>query len=92
MVARLEPAPARVKPGGAVWPQAGSAGMWGAMSDAVFFTVVGLLVAATIALALVWPQGLGQRSPGPFGHAVVSERLEGPAPVPAAPPPSRVAP
>ena len=23
---------------------------------------------AMIALALVWPQGLGARSPGPFGH------------------------
>jgi hypothetical protein len=50
------------------------------MSDAAFFAVVGLLAAAMIVLALVWPQGLGRRSPGPFGHAVVSENLQAPGP------------
>lgn len=43
------------------------------MSDGVFFALAGLLAAAMIGLALVWPQGLGTRSPGPFGHAPVSE-------------------
>ncbi|MBX7248325.1 MAG: hypothetical protein K1X35_04660 [Caulobacteraceae bacterium] len=33
----------------------------------------GLLIAAVlmIALAAVWPQGIGARSPAPFGHAVI---------------------
>lgn len=41
------------------------------LSDRWFFG--GLLVVAVlmIALAAVWPQGIGARSPGPFGHAVV---------------------
>ena len=43
------------------------------MSDALFFTVMGLLAAASIALALVWPQGLGARSPDPFGHQTAAE-------------------
>jgi len=37
------------------------------MSDGFFFTLAGLLAAAMIALALVWPQGLGRPSPWPFG-------------------------
>ncbi len=37
------------------------------MSDRVFFTLCALAAAALIALALVWPQGLGARSPGLFG-------------------------
>jgi hypothetical protein len=44
------------------------------MSDAVFFAVVGLVAAAMIALALVWPQGLGARSPDPFGHPPAAQR------------------
>jgi hypothetical protein len=43
------------------------------MSDAVFFAVLGLLCAGMIALALVWPQGLGARSPHPFGHQTAAE-------------------
>jgi len=43
------------------------------MSDAVFFALAGLVAAVVVALALVWPQGLGARSPGPFGHAVTME-------------------
>jgi hypothetical protein len=41
------------------------------LSDRWFFG--GLLAVAVlmIALAAVWPQGIGARSPGPFGHAVV---------------------
>ena len=62
------------------------------MSDAVFFALAGFLAAAMVALALVWPQGLGERSPAPFGHAVVSEQLEGPTPPPALPPAFAAAP
>ena len=60
------------------------------MSDAVFFATVGLLAAGAIALALVWPQGLGARSPAPFGHILESElaaRAAPPTPQPPPPPP-----
>jgi hypothetical protein len=36
--------------------------------DRFFYPVVALLVAALIALAMVYPQGQGARSPKPFGH------------------------
>ena len=32
---------------------------------------LGLAAAAAIVLSLAWPQGLGARSPAPFGHAPV---------------------
>jgi hypothetical protein len=51
------------------------------MGDRVFFMGLALLAAAMIALALVWPQGLGRRSPAPFGHALA------PLPPPASAPP-----
>ena len=41
------------------------------MSDRAYFSLIGLAAIAMIALAVVWPQGMGARSPGPFGHAVV---------------------
>jgi hypothetical protein len=53
------------------------------MSDRAYFSVLGLAAAAMIALALVWPQGMGARSPGPFGHAVThpaKTRASGPSP------------
>lgn len=37
------------------------------MRDRVFFPLMALLAAAMIALALVWPQGMGAPSPAPFG-------------------------
>ena len=40
------------------------------MSDRAYFSILGLAAAAMIALAVVWPQGMGARSPGPFGHPV----------------------
>jgi hypothetical protein len=43
------------------------------MSDRVLFPLMGLGAALMIALALVWPQGLGDRSPGPFGHTPVQQ-------------------
>ena len=49
------------------------------MSDRLYFSLMGLAAAAMIALALVWPQGMGARSPGPFGHEVVRP-VETPAP------------
>jgi hypothetical protein len=41
------------------------------MPDRVLFPLMGLSAVLMITLALVWPQGLGARSPGPFGHAPV---------------------
>jgi len=49
------------------------------MSDRLYFSLMGLAAAAMIALALVWPQAMGARSPGPFGHEVVRP-TETPAP------------
>ena len=39
------------------------------MFDRLYLPFLGLTALAAIALALVWPQGLGDRSPAPFGHA-----------------------
>jgi hypothetical protein len=36
--------------------------------DRFFFPLMALVVAALIGLALVFPQGEGERSPAPFGH------------------------
>jgi hypothetical protein len=38
------------------------------MLDRLFLPFLGLAAAAAIALGMVWPQGLGARSPAPFGH------------------------
>ncbi len=43
----------------------------GAMLDRLYLPILALGAAAAVALALVWPQGLGDRSPGPFGHEPV---------------------
>jgi hypothetical protein len=43
------------------------------MSDRVLFSLMGFAAVLMVALALIWPQGLGARSPGPFGHAPVEE-------------------
>jgi hypothetical protein len=40
------------------------------MSDRMFFAAAFLVAAAVIALAIVWPQGYGRRSPGVFGGPV----------------------
>jgi len=42
------------------------------MGDRWFYPLMALIMAGMIALSLVWPQGFGQRSPGPFGHARLS--------------------
>ena len=41
------------------------------MLDRLYLPFLALAAAAAIALALVWPQGLGDRSPAPFGHTPV---------------------
>jgi len=41
------------------------------MLHRLYLPLLGLATVAAIALALVWPQGLGDRSPEPFGHTPV---------------------
>ena len=38
------------------------------MLDRFYLPLLGLAAIGAVALALVWPQGLGDRSPAPFGH------------------------
>ncbi len=38
------------------------------MLDRLYLPLLGLAALAAIGLALVWPQGLGDRSPAPFGR------------------------
>ena len=38
------------------------------MLDRLYLPFLGIIAVAAIALALVWPQGLGDRSPPPCGH------------------------
>ncbi|ESQ80107.1 hypothetical protein [Asticcacaulis sp. YBE204] len=40
------------------------------MNDKVFYSVAALIALGMITLSLVWPQGLGVRSPAPFGHEI----------------------
>lgn len=41
------------------------------MLDRLYLPFLGLAAIAAVALAMVWPQGLGDRSPPPFGHTPV---------------------
>ena len=41
------------------------------MLDRFYMPLLALGAVAAIAVALVWPQGLGDRSPAPFGHEPV---------------------
>ncbi|WP_293899963.1 hypothetical protein [Phenylobacterium sp.] len=41
------------------------------MLDRFYLPLLGLAAIAAVAVALVWPQGLGDRSPAPFGHPPV---------------------
>ncbi len=43
------------------------------MSDRLFFLSLALAALALIAFAAVWPQGLGDRSPGFLGHTPVQQ-------------------
>jgi hypothetical protein len=46
------------------------------MLDRLYLPILALAAAAAVSLALVWPQGLGDRSPGPLGHEPVQRTPE----------------
>ena len=48
------------------------------MPDSIALPAIALVAAGLIALALVWPQGQGARSPAPFGHRLAA--IEAPTP------------
>ena len=43
------------------------------MLDRLYLPLLALAALAAIGLSLVWPQGLGARSPGPFGSTPVQQ-------------------
>jgi hypothetical protein len=53
------------------------------MTDRLFFSLAALAAIVMIGLALAWPQGLGARSLGPFGHETEAQRIIRTAPKPA---------
>jgi hypothetical protein len=44
------------------------------MLDRFFLLMLGLAAVAAVGLAMVWPQGLGDRSPSPFGSPPVQRQ------------------
>lgn len=46
------------------------------MLDRFYMPLLALAAIGAVALALVWPQGLGDRSPDPFGHEVLQRTPE----------------
>ena len=46
------------------------------MRDRFYLPMLGLAAVLAVALAAVWPQGLGDRSPGPFGREPEQRRPE----------------
>ena len=46
------------------------------MRDRLFFSILAGAAVVMIALASVWPQGYGARSPGPFGHTPIQQTPE----------------
>lgn len=46
------------------------------MLDRLYMPLLALAALGAIALALIAPQGLGARSPGPFGHTPVQQTPE----------------
>ena len=52
------------------------------MSDRVFFSIMAALALGAIAFALVWPQGLGAVSPGPFAKPLAQSAPAKPSEVP----------
>lgn len=45
------------------------------MPDSIALPTLALVTAGLIALAMVWPQGEGARSPAPFGHPLAPIEL-----------------
>ncbi|HET6971476.1 MAG TPA: hypothetical protein VFH92_10150 [Phenylobacterium sp.] len=43
------------------------------MLDRLYLPLLALAALAAIGLAMVWPQGLGERSPAPFGHTPLQQ-------------------
>jgi hypothetical protein len=43
------------------------------MLDRLYMPILALAALGAVALALVWPQGLGGRSPAPFGHTPLQQ-------------------
>ncbi len=43
------------------------------MLDRFYLPFLALAALAAVGLSLVWPQGLGDRSPAPFGHTPVQQ-------------------
>jgi len=46
------------------------------MPDRILLPFLALIGLALIALSLVWPQGYGARSPGPFGSVPIQQTPE----------------
>ena len=46
------------------------------MSDRIVLPGLALIALAVIALAAVWPQGYGARSPAPFGSVPIQQTAE----------------
>jgi len=46
------------------------------MPDRIFMPLLALIGLALVALSLVWPQGYGARSPGPFGSVPIQQTPE----------------
>jgi hypothetical protein len=44
------------------------------MRERFILPLLALVALGMIVLALVWPQGLGSRSPAPFGHALAASQ------------------
>lgn len=53
------------------------------MSDRIFYALALGAALAVVALALQWPQGLGARAWGPFGHETFAEKVARTTPRPA---------
>lgn len=46
------------------------------MPDRIFMPLMALIGLAMIAFSLVWPQGYGDRSPGPWGSVPIQQTPE----------------
>lgn len=46
------------------------------MLDRLALPLIALTAIAVVVLAMMWPQGYGARSPGPFGHTPIQQTPE----------------